>query len=84
MYLSAADAVGLLGQSCIPKFPRPCEFVFMCLATFHSIYSIFEMLGFHSSSPLNCCGEILQMLLIRGVSRRAAASWGGGGVLSSS
>lgn len=70
MYLSVADAVGLLGQSCIPKFLRPCEFVFMCLATFHSIYSIFEMLGFHSSSPLNCCGEILQMFLIRGVSRR--------------
>jgi hypothetical protein len=40
----------------------------MCLAVFHSIYSIFEMLGFHSSQ-LNCCGEILQMFLIRGVSR---------------
>lgn len=42
----------------------------MCLAVFHSIYSIFEMLGFHSSRQLNCCGEILQMFLIRGVSRR--------------
>lgn len=43
----------------------------MCLAVFHSIYSIFEMLGFHSSSQLNCGGEILQMFLIRGASRRA-------------
>lgn len=71
MYLSAADAVGLPGQSGIPKCQRPCEFVFMCLAMFPSIYSIFEMLDFHSSSHLNCRGEILQMLLIRGVSRRA-------------
>lgn len=70
MYLSVADAVGLLGQSSTPKCQRPCGFVFMCLAMFHSIYSIFEMLGFHSSSQLNCCGEILQMFLIRGVSRR--------------
>lgn len=71
MYLSAGDAVGLLGQSGIPKCQRPCGFVFMCLAVFPSIYSIFKMLGFHSSSQLNCRGEILQMLLIRGVSRRA-------------
>lgn len=42
----------------------------MCLAGLHSIYSIFEMLGFHSSSQLNCCGGILQMFLISGVSRR--------------
>lgn len=66
-----ADAVGLPRLTCIPKCQRPCEFVFMCLAMFHSIYSLFEMLGFHSSSQLNCCGEILQMFLIRGVSRRA-------------
>lgn len=67
MDLSAADAVGLFGQSCIPDCQRACEFVFMCLAVFHSIYSIFEMLRFHSSR-LNCSGEILQMFLIRGVS----------------
>lgn len=36
------------------------------------------MLGFHSSSQLNCCGEILQMFLIRGVSRRAGLGMGGG------
>lgn len=42
----------------------------MCLAMVPSIYSIFEMLGFHSSSQLNCCGEIPQMFPIRGVSRR--------------
>lgn len=71
MYLSVADAMGLLRQSCVPECQRPCLFVFMCLAMFHSIYSLFEMLGFHSSSQLNCCGEILQMFLIRRVSRRA-------------
>lgn len=70
MYLSVADAVGLLWQSCIPECQRPCEFVFMCLAMVPSIYSIFEMLDFHSSSQLNCCGEIPQMFPIRGVSRR--------------
>lgn len=70
MYLSVADAVGWPGQGSVPQCRRLCAFVFMCLATFHSIYSIFEMLGFHSSSQLNCCGEILQMFLIRGVSRR--------------
>lgn len=77
-------ACGRAGDRCILRLlmlrcgpgragsPRvsPCERVCVCLATFHSIYSIFETLGFHSSSQLNCGGEILEMFLIRGV-------WGG-------
>lgn len=67
MDLSVADAVESLAQSCRPKVSGSvCEFVFTCLVKFHSIYSIFEMLSFHSSQ-LNCYGGILQMFLIRGV-----------------
>lgn len=77
MYLSAADAAALPGRSRAPGCQRPWEFVFVCLAPFHSIYSIFEMLGFHSSSRLSCWGGILQMFLIRGVSRAVCGSASG-------
>lgn len=73
MYLSVADAAAALGRSCAPECQRPWEFVFVCLALFHSIYSIFEMLGFHSSSQRRRWGGILEMSLIRGVSRSAEA-----------
>ena len=70
MYLPVADAVRLLGRGSIAEWRSPCGFVSMRLAMFHSIYSIFAMFGFHSSSQLNCRGGILQMFLISGVSRR--------------
>lgn len=70
MDLSVADAVELLAQSCRRKVSGSVSLSLYLRVwpSFHSIYSIFEMLSFHSSQ-LNCYGGILQMFLIRGVSR---------------